>query len=47
MYGAINTYYTTKNGLYIIKFISQSYTLQNNTAIDGQAISSGELVVKA
>ena len=45
--GAINTYYTTTNGFYVIMFISEAYMLQNNTAIDGQIISAGELVFKA
>ena len=40
MYGAINTYDTTPNGLYVIQFISEAYTLQNNTTIDGQVISA-------
>ena len=47
MYCAINTYDTTKNGFYVIKFLSEAYTLQNNTIIDGQVISASELVVKA
>ena len=47
MYSAINTDETTTNGLYIIQFLSEAYTLQNNTTIDGQVISAGELVVKA
>ena len=47
IYGAINTDDTTTNGLYVIPFILEAYTLQNNTTIDGQIISSGELVVKA
>ena len=47
MYGAINTDYTTANIFYFIQFISEAYTLQNNTKIDGQVISAGELVVKA
>ena len=47
MYGAINTDETTTNGLYVIQLISEAYTLQNNTTIDGQVISAGELVVKA
>ena len=47
MYGAINTYDTKTNGLYVIQFISDAYTLQNNTTIDGKVISAGELVVKA
>ena len=46
-YGAINTHDTTTNEFYVIKFISEAYTLQNNTTIDGQFISAGELVVKA
>ena len=46
MYGAINTYETTTNGFYVIKLISEAYTLQNNTTIDGQVISAGELVVR-
>ena len=47
MYGAINTDDTTTNGLYFIKFLSDVYTLQNNTIIDGQVISAGKLVVKS
>ena len=47
MYGAINTYDTPTNGLYVIKLLSEVYTLQKNTIIDGQVISAGELVVKA
>ena len=47
MYGAINIADNTTNVLYVIQFISATYTQQNNTAIDGQIISAGELVVKA
>ena len=47
MYGAINTDENTSNVLYFIQFLSEAYTLQNNTTIDGQVISAGELVVKA
>ena len=46
-YGAINTSDTTTNVYSIIKFISEAYTLQNNTKIDGQIITAGELVVKS
>ena len=46
-YGTINTAVTTTNRLYVIMFISDSYTLQNNTTIDGLIISAGESVVKA
>ena len=46
-YGVINTADTTTNWFYVNKFLSEAYTLQNNTKIDGQIISAGELVVKA
>ena len=47
MYVSINTYETTTNVLYVIQFLSESYTLQNNNKIDGQFISAGELAFKA
>ena len=47
MYGAINTYDTTTNVSYVIQFLSDAYTLQNNTTIDGKVISSGKFVDKA
>ena len=40
-YGAINTDDMTKNVFYVIMFISEAYTLQNNTTIDRQIISAG------
>ena len=40
-YGVINTANTTTNGFYVIQFISEAYTLQNNTKIDGQFIYAG------
>ena len=46
MYGAISTSDNTTNLLYVIQFISEAYTLQNNNTIYGQVISAGELVVK-
>ena len=46
-YGAINTTDTSTNGFYVIMFTSVVYTLQENTTIDGQIITTGELVVKA
>ena len=46
-YGAINTADTSTNGFYVIMFTSGAYTLQENTKIDGQIITAGELVVKA
>ena len=45
-YSAINTADTTKNGFYVIMFISEVYTLQNNTTIYGQIISAGGLFVR-
>ena len=47
MYVVNNTDYNTSNGFYVIKLISEAYTLQNNTTIYGQVISSGKLVAKA
>ena len=46
-YGAINTTDTSTNGFYVIMFTSDAYTLQENTKIDVQIITSGELVVNA
>ena len=46
-YGVINTADTTTNRLYVIKFISEAYTLLNNITIYRQIISAGELFVKA
>ena len=45
MYCVINTDDTATNGFYVIQFLSEEYTLQNNTTIYGQVISAGELVV--
>ena len=47
MYGTSNTAENTTNGFYAIKFISEAYTLQNNTTIDGKVLSAGKLAVKA
>ena len=46
-YCAIKTTGTTTNGFYVIILISEAYTLQDNTTIDVQIITAGELVVKA
>ena len=45
-YGAINTTYTSTNGFYVIMFTPGAYILKENTSIDGQIITAGELVVK-
>ena len=47
MYGAINTAENTYKLFYVIQLISEVYTLQKNTTIDGKGISAGELVFKA
>ena len=44
-YGVIDKYETTKNGFYVIQFISEAYAEQNNTQFYWQVIYSGELVV--
>ena len=46
-YVAINTTDTSTNGFYVIMYTSGAYTLKENTKIDGQIITAGELVVKA
>ena len=44
-YGAINTTEKLTIGYYVIKFVSEAYTLQDDTKCDGQISSAGELVV--
>ena len=45
-YGTINTTDTTTMGYYVIKCMSESYILQEETTCDGQISTSGDLVVK-
>ena len=45
-YGVINAADKTTNGFYVIQFISEAYTLQNNTKVDRKFISAGGLVFK-
>ena len=45
-YGAIDADDYTCHDYYIIKFSSSPYTLQVDLSIDGQVISSGEMVCK-
>ena len=45
-YDVINKSDTSTNGFYVIMFTLEGYKLQNNTTIDGQIITSGELFVK-
>ena len=47
IYGAINTTEASTNGFYVIMFTSGAYRLQENTTIDGEIITAGELGVKA
>ena len=47
MYGYINTSDNKTNVFYVTQLLSEAYTKQNNTTIDGQFISAGELVVTA
>ena len=43
-YGAIDMYDSSCHGYYIIKFSSSPYTLKLGLIINGQVISSGEMV---
>ena len=45
-YGAINTTDTMSMGYYGIKFVSEAYSLQDDTTCGGKNSSSDELVVK-
>ena len=47
IYGVINIDDNTLNGLCVIQFLSEAYTLKNNITIDGQVIYAGELVFEA
>ena len=46
-YGSMNTIDTSTMVSYVIKFVSDSYRLQEDTTCEGEMISSGELFVKA
>ena len=46
-YGSINTIDTATMGYYVIKFISEPYTLQEEKMHYEQISTTGELVVKA
>ena len=46
-YGAINTTDAITNRFHVIMLTSGAFKLQDNTTIDGQNITSSELVVKA
>ena len=40
-YCSMNKKYASKMGYYVIKFVSEAYSLQNDTTCDGQIISYG------
>ena len=44
--GATNTPYYTTIGYYVIQFVSEEYTIQEDTNCDGKVSTSDELVVK-
>ena len=46
-YSDIDTTYKTAMGYYVIKLMSESYTLQEETLCDGQIGNSGKIVFKA
>ena len=46
-YGANNKTYNTIMVLYVIKFLSEAYTLQGDARCDGKSSLAGDLVVKA
>ena len=46
-FGAMNTPYPKTIGYYVVKYVSDSYTLQGDTTCDCQIITAGELVVRA
>ena len=45
-YDSINTTYKTTTGYNLIKFISETYTLQEETTCNGQISPAGDLFVK-
>ena len=46
-YSAINTTYTSIMGYYVIKFMSETYTPQEEIMCDEKISTAGELFVKA
>ena len=46
-YVSMNPIYTTKLVYYVVMYVSEAYTLQEETACDGKFITYGELFVKA
>ena len=46
-YGAINTVDPTTMGYYVVKFLPEPYTLQDDRKIDKQVIKLGKLIIKS
>ena len=46
-YVSINTTYTAKNDYYLIKFVSETYTIHEETMCNGKICTSGEIFFKA
>ena len=46
-YGAINTVNPTTTGYYVVKCLSEQYTLQDNKTVDRRIIKAGEIIAKA
>ena len=46
-YGAINNEYPTTMGYYVVRFLSEPYTLQDEKKVDKKVMKSGELIKKA
>ena len=44
-YGQVNTVDPTKPGYYVIKFISEPYTLQGNKLVNKEVINACEIIV--
>ena len=45
-YGSINTVDPTTIVYYVVRFLLESYTLQDDKTVDNKVIDSGELIVK-
>ena len=46
-YGATNTSYPTTIGYYVVKFLSEPYTLQGGKTVYKQVINTGIIIVKS
>ena len=46
MYSVINKIYPTTSGYNAVKYLSEAYTLQEDTSCDGKISMSGKLILK-